>query len=207
MKLSGLIRLAGRIKNNFPVIASWAVLFLLITVETVIASSGGEHGGEHGGGWAATDTYRVMNFAVLAIALFFLLKKPVSQFLGDRIQGISDQLKELEAKKIEAEKKLAEYNERLSMLGKESEKIIEQYKQQGEAAREKILKEAEAAAGKLEEQAMRNIDHEFKQARKLLEEEVFEKAIAKAEDRLKTNITDQDQEKLVDEYLTKVVIK
>ena len=201
------MNLSNRIKNNFPAIASLVLLFLLIAVEVVFASSGGEHGGEHGGGWAATDTYRVMNFAVLAIALFFLLKKPVSQFLGDRIQGISDQLKELEAKKVEAEKKLAEYNERLSMLGKESEKIIEQYKQQGEAAREKILKEAEAAAIKLEEQAKRNIDQEFKKARQLLEEEVFEKAIAKAEDRLKKNITDQDQEKLVDEYLTKVVIK
>lgn len=207
MRCSGLIRLSRRIKNNFPVIASLVILFLLIAVEVVFASSGGEHGGDQGGGWAVTDTYRVMNFAVLAFALFFLLKKPVSQFLGDRIQGISDQLKELEAKKAEAEKKLAEYNERLSMLGKESEKIIEQYKQQGEAAREKILKEAEAAAVKLEEQARRNIDQEFKKARQLLEEEVFEKAIAKAEDRLKTNITDQDQEKLVDEYLTKVVIK
>ena len=199
--------LSKHIKYNFPVIASLVILFLLIAVEAVIASSGGEHGGENGGGWAITDTYRVMNFAVLAIALFFLLKKPVSQFLGDRIQGISDQLKELEAKKTEAEKKLTEYNERLSMLGKESEKIIAQYKQQGEAAREKILKEAESAAVKLEEQAKRNIDQEFKKARQQLEEEVFEKAIAKAEDRLKTNITDQDQEKLVDEYLTKVVIK
>lgn len=197
------MRFYRRIRNNFPVIASFVVLFILIAVEAVLASSGGEHGG----GWALTDTYRVMNFAVLAIALFFLLKKPASQFLSDRIQGISDQLKELEAKKTEAEKKLAEYNERLSTLGKESEKIIAQYKQQGEAARERILKEAESAAVKLEEQARRNIEHEFKQARKQLEEEVFEKAIAKAEDRLKKNITDQDQEKLVDEYLTKVVEK
>lgn len=199
------MRIPRLIKNNFPVIASFVILFVLIAVEAVLASSGGDHGGDQAGGWAATDTYRVMNFAVLAIALFFLLKKPASQFLSDRIQGISDQLKELEAKKAGAEKKLAEYNERLSTLGKESEKIIAQYKQQGEALREKILKEAETAAVKLEEQALRNIEHEFKQARKQLEEEVFEKAIAKAEDRLKKNITDQDQEKLVDEYLTKVV--
>jgi F-type H+-transporting ATPase subunit b len=148
-----------------------------------------------------------MNFAVLAIALFFLLRKPASQFLNDRIQNIREQLKELESKKVAAEKTLAEYEERLATLSSESEKIIEQYKQQGMALRDKILEEAAAAADKLEDQARRTIDHEFKQARHQLEAEVLEKAIAKAEEILKKNITDQDQDNLVDEYLTKVVTK
>lgn len=191
--------------NKLSVILSAALFVLLAFVGAVMASSGGEHGGGHGGGWAATDTYRVMNFAVLAIALFFLLRKPVSQFLGDRIQGIQSQLDDLESKKIEAEKKLAEYNERLSHLSAESEKIINQYREQGEALRKKILKEAEAAATKLEEQALRNIEYEFKQAKLRLEQEVLEKAIAKAEDQLRKKITDQDQDKLIEEYLTKVV--
>jgi F-type H+-transporting ATPase subunit b len=194
-----------RTKKGFPIIVPTVFFVFLAAVEVVMASSGGEHGGGHGGGWAATDTYRVMNFAVLAIALFFLLRKPVAQFLGDRIKGIQEQLDDLEFKKTEAEKKLAEYNERLSHLNTESEKIINQYKEQGEALRQKILKEAEAAAGKLEEQALRSIEHEFKRAKLRLEQEVLEKAIAKAEDQLRKKITDQDQDKLVEEYLTKVV--
>ena len=194
-------------KKNLPLFILPVLLLIFIVSGVAFASSGGDHGSAHGGGWAATDTYRVMNFAVLAIALFFLLKKPVAQFLGDRIQSIQEQLDELEAKKAEAEKKLAQYDEKLSMLSSESEKIIDQYKQQGEILREKILAEATAAADKLEEQARRSIEHEFKQARQQLEEEVFEKAIAKAEEKLKKNITDQDQDKLVDEYLTKVVTK
>ena len=197
--------LFNRTKNNLSIIIPTVVFVLLVAVEAVMASSGGEHGGGHGGGWAATDTYRVMNFAVLAIALFFLLRKPVAQFLGDRIQGIQAQLDDLESKKMEAEKKLAEYNERLSHLSTESEKIINQYKEQGETLRKRIIKEAEAAANKLEEQALRNIEHEFKQARLRLEQEVFEKAIAKAEYQLKKKITDRDQDKLIEEYLTKVV--
>jgi len=203
------MNLSKWITKNFSAVIVPALFILLALVEVVIASSGGgsEHGGGHGGGWVATDTYRVMNFAVLAIALFFLLKKPVSQFLSDRIQSIQEQLDDLEEKKIEAEKKLAEYEKKLSTLGSESEKIIDQYKQQGIALKEKILNEAVSAAGKLEEQARRTIEHEFKQARQQLEEEVFEKAIAKAEEKLKKSITDQDQNKLVDDYLTKVVTK
>jgi len=203
------------LKYKLPVILLFVAVFLvLLTGDAVIASSGERHGtaatkrwdyklstGEHD----FTDTFRVMNFAVLAIALFFLLKKPVSQFLGDRIQNISQQLEELEAQKAAAEKKLAEYNEKLSTLSSESEKIIDQYRQQGIALKEKILEEAAAAAEKLEEQAMRTIDHEFAQARTQLEAEVFEKALAKAEEKIKKNITEQDQDMLVNEYLTKVV--
>lgn len=194
-------------QNRFPVVLTAALFLTFAAADVVLASAGGDHGAAHGGGWAATDTYRVMNFAVLAIALFFLLRKPASQFLNDRIQNIREQLKELEAKKTAAESKLAEYEEKLATLSGEEEKIIDQYRQQGQALRDKILEEAASAAEKLEEQARRTIDHEFKQARHQLEAEVLEKAIAKAEEILKKNITDQDQDNLVDEYLTKVVTK
>ncbi len=182
---------------------------ILLAAQTVLASSGGTTHGEAAGsgGWAVTDTYRVMNFAVLAIALFFILRKPVAQFLGNRIKSIQEQMEELELKKAEAEKLMAEYNEKLSSLSAEAEKIIAQYRKQGEEAKKKILAEAQNAAVKLEEQARRTIDHEFKEAKRQLEEEILEQAIAKAEARLKQNITDQDQEMLVGEYLNKVVIK
>lgn len=189
-----------------PFLISFLPLLLILVPTMVIAASGGgDHG--NGGGWQATDTYRVMNFAVLLAILIFLLRKPAAQFLNDRIKGIQEQLEDLEAKKKEAENKLAEYNERLAKLTEEADQIIAQYKQQGEAVREKILQGAEASAAKLEEQARRTIDHEFKQAKKQLETEVLEKAISKAEDKLRSRITEDDQGKLIDEYLNEVVKK
>ncbi len=187
--------------------------------ETEVAAEGGhgsahdvhEEGGGHGEGhskakgWVATDTYRVMNFAVLAIALFFLLKKPVANALNTRIKDIKEQLAELESKKEKAEKDLEEYNKKLSLLSDEAEKIVAEYKRQGEEAKARILKAAESSAEKLEEQARKNIEHEFKKAKARLQEEILDKALAKAEELLKTKITDDDQERLVDEYLEKVV--
>jgi len=189
---------------HFAFSLSISISAITVFASIALASSGGEH---HGGGWAATDTYRVLNFLVLAGGLFFLLRKPVAQFLGDRIKGIQDQLNELEEKKADAERKIAECNQRLATLVAESEKIIAQYRKQGEDSRQKILKEAEATALKMEEQARRNIEQEFQKAKFALEAEIFEKAIAKAEDKLKRNITAQDQDKLVGEYLDKVVTK
>ena len=171
-------------------------------------SGHGEEGGEQGTkGWVATDTYRVMNFIVLAVGLIILLRKPISHALKSRISGIQDQLNELAEKKKKAEAELAEYNERLSHLDKEAEKIVTAYVKQGNEAKTKILKEAEVAAQKIEEQAKKNIDHEFKLAKEKLQHEIFEKALAKAEDLLNEKITTEDQDRLVEEYLNKVVVR
>jgi len=194
--------------KRLTTLAVMLVLLLSFNIGIVLAS-GGEGGGEHGAPatkkWVATDTYRVMNFFVLAVALFLVLRKPVSQALNGRIRDIQDQLSDLEAKKKEAEKELASYNERLARLDHEAKEIMEEYIRQGQEAKARILKAAEASAEKLEEQAKRNIEHEFQQAKAELQEEILEKALVEAEAMVKAKITDNDQNRLVDEYLEKVV--
>jgi F-type H+-transporting ATPase subunit b len=184
-------------KRNSAVFFLMIVFFFGFSLSTALAASGAK-------GWISTDWFRVMNFAVLVIVLVFLLRKPLSQALGARITGIKDQLEDLEARKAEAENQLAEYNERLSRLEKESEKIVEDYIKQGNEAKARILKEAESAAEKLQIQARRNIEHEFKQAKLKLQEEIFESSLAKAEEIITGKISGEDQDRLVDEYLRKV---
>ena len=178
---------------------------LLFGGTVALASSGGGHEGVAPKGWVATDTYRVMNFAVLAIGLFLILKKPVAQALGGRIQGIRAQLEELEAKKKAAEAKLVQYDAKMAELDNEAEALLAEYVKQGEDAKARILKEAEAAAEKLKEQASKNIEYEFLQAKEELKAQIVEKALAKAEVIIKEKINSEDQDKLVDEYLEKVV--
>lgn len=178
------------------------VIAVLMFSGVAWSSSGGGHEAK---GWVATDTYKVMNFTVLMVALFFLLRKPVAQALNARIKGIKEQIDDLEAKKKEADKKLAEYNEKLSLLDKEAENIIAEYVKQGKEAKARILEQAELEAKKLEYQAGRNIENELKLAKSKLQEEIFEKALIKAEEIIKSRITGEDQDKLIDEYLEKVV--
>jgi F-type H+-transporting ATPase subunit b len=182
-----------------------AALLLCGGTLALASSDAGGHGEAAPRGWVATDTYRVMNFAVLFIGLFLVLKKPVAQALGGRIQGIKEQLEELEERKKAAEAKLAEYDAKMAELDKEAEALLAEYVKQGEDAKAKILKEAETAAEKLKEQASKNIEYEFQQAKADLKAEIVEKALAKAEAIIKEQINSDDQEKLVDEYLEKVV--
>jgi len=200
MKISGFGRLHPLTKNS-AVILLILLFFFCFSLQTALSASGEASGAK---GWTSTDWFRVMNFTVLAIALVFVLRKPLSQALGARIKGIKGQLGDLEARKAEAEKQLAAYSEKLSQLEKESEKIVEDYIKQGYEAKARILKEAESAAEKLQIQARRNIEHEFKQAKLKLQEEIFETSLAKAEKILKGKISGEDQDRLVDEYLRKV---
>ena len=200
MRSFGFGRL-NRFKKNSAVILLILLFLFGFSLPTALSASGEESGAK---GWTSTDWFRVMNFAVLVIVLVYVLCKPLSQALGARIKGIKSQLEDLEARKAEAEKKLSEYNEKLSRLEKESEKIVEDYIKQGNEAKTRILKEAESAAEKLRIQARRNIEHEFKQAKLKLQEEIFEKSLNKAEEIIKGKISGEDQDRLVDDYLRKV---
>lgn len=195
------MKVFGRMKKY-----ALALVFVMFFCGMVMASSGGEHEAAPKG-WVATDTYRVMNFVVLIGGLIFLLRKPVSQALGARIKSIREQLEDLEAKKKKAEETLSAYNEKFANLDKEAENIIAEYVKQGEAAKKKILEEAKLAAEKLQQQASKNVDQEFSQARQVLQQEVLEKAVAVAEKIIQEKITSADQDRLVGEYLQKVVAK
>ena len=201
MKISGSSRSQGA-KRFTAAIFILVLVFSVMSISAVMASSEGGGGTK---GWVSTDTFRVINFVVLAAALVFILRKPLSQALSSRIKGIKEQLEDLEARKAEAEKKLAEYKEKLAQLEGEAEKIIDDYVKQGREAKSRILKEAEASAEKLKAQARRNIEHEFEQAKLKLQEEIFATSLQKAEEIIKNRITADDQDRIVDEYLKKVV--
>ena len=137
----------SRLNHNQP--RKWTKVVLLImtcflaastAIPAMAATDEGGHGeGAGPKGWVATDTYRVMNFAVLAIALFFILKKPLTNALNGRIEGIRSELGDLEAKKVAAQKELTQYNQKLAALDKEAEQIMADYLRQGEEAKARIL--------------------------------------------------------------------
>jgi F-type H+-transporting ATPase subunit b len=179
-----------------------AVLAVIFVSGVVFAAGGG------GGGLDKTKDiiWRTMNFVVLAGGLFILLKKPVANALAGRRQGIKDQIDDLEKQKQEAEQQLSEYQQKLNQLEKEVENIVAEYVKDGEAIKAKIIEEAKASAEKLEGQAKKNIEHEFEKAKKEIRAEMADQAVAMAEALIKKSINDEDQKRIISEYLTKVVV-
>ncbi len=198
----GLWRENVRIAGIFRWLFSSLLTAFLLSPGILWASSEHESAAK---GWENTDTYRIICFVVLAVALVIIIRKWVAPLFSDRIKGIKDQLEDLEARKKEAEETLAKYNERLSEMEKEAERIVESYIQQGKESQARILEQAKASAEKLESQAQRHIENAFQRARAEVQEAILEKAMEKAEAAIRKNISAEDQVKLVDEYLEKVV--
>jgi len=197
------MNLFRRLRREPYLVGLTAILLAFLSVGLVLASAEGDHA--DGSAKLKDLLYRTLNFAVLAGILAYVLRKPIQKSLSARREGIEKELDGLEKEKRMVEKRLVEYKERLISLDKEAEKIISEYIREGEAVKAKIIEEAKVEAEKLQEQARLNIQQEFKKAEMKLREEIVEQAVAMAEDLIKRNINEEDQRRLVDEYIEKVV--
>lgn len=190
---------------KFKKVVFYLLPMLLVSAAAVFASGAGAEGASHGGGWGTIDNYKLLNFVVLFAVLFVLLKKPTGSFFSQRVVNLKKEIEDLEVKKQNAEKELQEFQIKMETLDTEVKTIVETYVEQGEKARERILEEAKASAEKLRFQAEKKIEQEFKLAKESLSKDLVERAVVEAEKLIKENINDQDQEKLIEEYIGKVV--
>lgn len=193
----------------------WTGIFLGLGASLLVVSlalaAGGEaaHGDAHGISPAKiTDfIWRTVNFLVFAGILIYLVSKPAKQFFAKRSSDIGETFEDLETKKAEAEAALMAAQERLAQVGAEREKLLEQFRAEGEAEKEKIIQKAEMVAARIKEMAALSIEQETKKAAQELRKEVAEQATQMAEELIKKEITPTDHNKLVEEYLQKVVEK
>ena len=149
--------------------------------------------------------YRVLNFVLMAGILVFVARKPIREFFAKRTQTIATTLTELEAKKKEAEKTYQQYNQKLAELDRETARILEEYRAQGEAEKAKIIAAAEKSAAEIRAQADRAIQQEIAGATLALKREVAELSVGAAEKVLKERIGKEDHQRLVKDFTTKVV--
>ncbi len=181
-----------------------AGLMVLVAGTVAYAAGGGEE--HHPIDWKDFG-YRMLNFAILAGFLWWLSAKKVKEFFAGRRNDIKESLNQAQAAKEDAERKYKEYVSKLEKATEEIDGIAELIKVQGMAEKEKMIEEAQKAAVKIEEDTKARMEQEFSTARNQLRAEAAQLSIQLAEELLKRNITIQDHEKMVKEYMDKVVIK
>ncbi len=168
------------------------------------AAGGGEHGAiDHA---KIMDlVWRVMNFAVFAAILAKLAVKPIKQFFASRKEEIASSLEDLEQQKAAANKALRAAKAELATVEAQRDAIIQQFVAEGEAEKDKIIQKAELTAERIKEMAALTIAQEVRKSAAILKQEIVEAAVELSEKMLKENIVPEDQQRLVDDYLIKVV--
>lgn len=192
---------------SMRMVKALSLMALLLGVAHVALAAGG---GEHGGVTEAKMQdliWRTFNFIVFAAILIKLAVRPAKEFFASRAQSIAQSLEELEAKKQAAEAALAAAETRLKEVEKERERLIQQFVAEGELEKAAILKKAEMVAQRIKEMARMTIEAETKRAAQELKREVAEEATRLAEKMIREKLTFTDHQRLVEEYLEKVVEK
>jgi F-type H+-transporting ATPase subunit b len=182
----------------------FSVLFLLLT-STGYASGGGES--SHEGSKLFDFLWKTLDFVVLVGFLYWLMAAKIKNFFVGRRQDIKDSLEKTVQQKADAESKFREYSEKIDKASAEIDNIFEMIKAQGVAEKQKIIEDAGKIAKKMKEDAQMRTQQELKKASDQLRAEAVQLSVEMAEEILKRNITTQDHEAMVKEYMEKVVNK
>jgi F-type H+-transporting ATPase subunit b len=174
-----------------------------LAAAAVAAASEGAAG--HGGGIPWGDIFKqAVNFAILAGALVYFLKKPISSFLKDRSEQLRKSIDDAARAREEAAAKLSAIEARMARLSDEIAGMNRKMEAEaGEEAR-RIRDTAQAEIERVRTQAQFAADQEVKKARVELRKEAADLATRAAEEIVKKAITAEDQERLVRENIEKI---
>ena len=145
--------------------------------------------------------FRLINFAIFAGVLGFVLKKPVADYFSKR----SELLKEkIEANRASHQKALEEHQEiarKLKNIEQESRELLTSFHQDGIREKEKIIEQANSLVSQLREDAKKITESELKKAKEELKNIAIGLAVELAEKSVQRDITAEDEMNLAHNFV------
>jgi F-type H+-transporting ATPase subunit b len=193
-------------KEKWALILGCTLIFFSILVSLAFAGGGGEHAAAHDSGKRLMDLlYRGINFTLLVIILVVVLKKVgIRDFFEARREQIRTKMDDLKNEKKQAEERIKELERQLRDVESRSGEIIDQFRKDGAAEKERIIAEAKERSKQLLTQADLAIEREIAEAKARLQQEIVNSAAQKAEEIITREIREEDQDVLVDDFIQRV---
>jgi F-type H+-transporting ATPase subunit b len=148
--------------------------------------------------------FQFINFAILAGALVYFLRKPYQDFLRKRHFVIKERIEEAEQLIRKAAEAKANYEGRLFKLDAEMKDFREDVIKEVEREKNRILEEARALADRIREQAGLAYDQEMKEATAKIRAEITEQTIRAAEEKVSRVFGREDHDRMVEEFISKI---
>ncbi len=177
----------------------------------------GEHvaGESHGMPWSEV-IFRWINFILLAALMYWVIVVPptfiqeifsfpgLKVVMANRSEAILSAKALAEKQEQEADQILTASAQRLAKIEGEVGGLLGQARADGERERQQADENGRAQADKIRETAKRELGAEATSAQRKLREHVAQLAVGMAEKLLKENLKREDQQRLVDDYISRL---
>ena len=145
--------------------------------------------------------WEVVSFAILLFVLYKFAFPGILSVLEEREKKIKDSLDQAERHRSEAERKLKEYEAKLSAASKEAEGILAAAKERAQRLLEENEQRLTTEAERIKGDATREIDHERRKAIQDIRAQTTDLALMVAEKVVQRSFNDAEHRRLADEAL------
>ena len=184
-------------------VAGWAVLLGVLvwsTVEMCWAAEAGHHAEFN----LTEELFRWINFIILAIVLYVVLAKVLPRALRDHRQNIQQAIEEAKASRATAERLLWQNQQKTANLQQELNQLQAQAAQEREALARRMEAEAQQLATRIVTQARLEVERATEHARQSLRQEAAALTVQIAEEILRREVHDEDNQALVRRYIAQI---
>ena len=143
-------------------------------------------------------------FIFIALLFIFLAYKPLKKKMKKRADYIENNIKESESKKLEAQEKVNQAQQIIADREKQAGELIKAAQKTAENKAQQFEKDLALTLEKQKRQAHKDIEAEREKMLQEAHEEIVDSAIAASKEILKRNITKEDNDKFIDDFVNEL---
>lgn len=134
--------------------------------------------------------YAVCNFVLFVGLLYFLLRKPLREFLDRREHELNREIERVQQLRADFDDRIRGLTERLDGIDRESKTLVEEIVSAAERERDRILAEADALARSIQHSTEQRVSTMEREIRAGIVDEITRRVLADAEGRIRDAVDD-----------------
>jgi F-type H+-transporting ATPase subunit b len=184
------------------------LIFLFVSIGSPIVRA--QEAGEHSQTEEAKDespiktAWKWVNLLILLGGIGYLLKKPTLEFFETRKKEITAGLDRAKTAQEESGRRMSDIEMRLARLSEEIASLRTQADTESAKEREKILEDARRDMERLVDQSRQEVDRIARGIERDIKARIADAVIDRAGHTLETQMTEDDQKRVVVRFLSKV---
>ncbi len=188
-----------KIKNR----EKWSLWLILGLLFVHLLGSYAFAGEEGGGDWRGTYDIIMMwvNFGILAFVIVKFGKEPIMNFLKSQKDEVAFTINEIEEEKKKVEAEIAKVKQKLADRDVYFKELKERTIRRGELEKQKIIDEANEQTKIMMKTAAQKVEYHIISAKKQFRDELIDMAIDLAAKKLPKEITEEDNQRMVEDYI------